>query len=277
MVSSDMTDRWLAEDAPYFDLTSKLLGIGDEPARISYFSRHEAILSSMEEAARLLARTGLSVTRTAIDGTRVDEGETFLCAEGAFGAVHTAWRVTLSLLEYSCGISTRTRRLVDAVKRVNPNVAVLSTRKIFPGTKHVSINAILAGGALPHRLGLSETILIFEYHLRDIGGYAGLAARIPELKNRACEKGICVEVGSREDAVLLAKAGVDALQFDKVPPEELRPIAAEIKGIDPRVRLIAAGGVNGENAVDYAASGVDAVSTTWMYFGKPADLSARIE
>jgi len=44
---------------------------------------------------------------------------------------------------------------------VNPDIAVFTTRKIFPGAKALAVKAIMVGGAMPYRLGLSETILIF--------------------------------------------------------------------------------------------------------------------
>ena len=62
--------------------------------------------------------------------------------------------------DIASGIATRTSQIVKKAKAVNPSVVVVTTRKAFPGTKKVAIKAIIAGGALPHRLGLSETILV---------------------------------------------------------------------------------------------------------------------
>ena len=38
------------------------------------------------------------------------------------------------------------------------------------------------------------------------------------------------------------------------------------------ITILAAGGVNGDNAAAYAATGVDVLVTTWPYFGRPADI-----
>ena len=168
--------------------------------------------------------------------------------------------------------------MVSAAREVNPRIGVLTTRKVFPGTKAVSIGAALAGGALPHRLGLGETILIFDKHLEKIeGGYEGLAKLLPGMKDRVCDKEICVEVVTEEEAMLMVNAGADALQFDKVAPDTLEDIVAKIRNTGKNVKLIAAGGVNAENAAAYAKTGIDAISTTWIYFGKPADMSVVIE
>ncbi|MDR3363362.1 MAG: ModD protein [Clostridiales Family XIII bacterium] len=282
MITRNMVDEWILEDVPYLDLTTELLGTGAAAGSIGFFSRDPVVLACVPAAEDILARCGLAVVQTARPGDRAAAGEVFLRARGRTADIHKAWKVTLNLFEYACGIATRTAKLVAAARAEAPGIAVLTTRKVFPGTKAVSIEAAVAGGALPHRLGLGETILIFDKHLSKIpDGYEGLAALLPGMRARACDKEICVEVVSAEDALLMAWAGADALQFDKVPPAELAQIvaqaraAAKARGRD--IRLIAAGGVNAENAGDYAKTGVDAISTTWIYFGKPADMSVVIE
>ena len=276
MISERLIDEWIAEDVPYFDLTTHLLGIGEEPGSIAYFSRDPITVACVEEAARILTRCGLAVTGSKKSGEKAAAGETVLSAEGSTASVHQAWKVTLNLFEYACGISTRTAKLVEAARAVNPRIAVLTTRKVFPGTKAVSIAAALAGGAVPHRLGLGETILIFENHLKKIGGYAGLEGLLPKMKDRVSDKEICVEVESEEDALQMIRAGADAIQFDKLAPDKLKGIVAKIRDTGSSARLIAAGGVNAENAAAYAEAGVNAISTTWIYFGKPADMSVTI-
>ena len=80
-----------------------------------------------------------------------------------------------------------------------------------------------------------------------------------------------------EDAILMAKSGVDVLQIDKLPVDYLTEIIAKVKNINPDMGLIATGGININNIEDYAATGVDAVVTTSLYFGKPSDISVKIE
>jgi molybdenum transport protein len=272
-----MLEDWIAEDVPYFDLTTHLLGIGAEEGGISYYSRDPITVACVEEAARIQARCGLTVTGSVKSGEKAKPHDIILRAVGPTAGIHQAWKVTLNLFEYCCGISTRTARLVENARAVNPRIAVLTTRKVFPGTKAASIAAALAGGALPHRLGLGETILIFDKHLVHVGGYDGLAKLLPAMKDRVRDKEICVEVETGEEALRMIKAGADAIQFDKMPPDEMKKAIADIRGTGSRAHIIAAGGVNADNAAAYAEAGADAISTTWIYFGKPADMSVIIE
>jgi molybdenum transport protein len=144
---------------------------------------------------------------------------------------------------------------------------------MFPGTRALSAKAVLTGGGFPHRLGLSETILVFRQHINFLGGVHELSQRIPQLRIHAREKKVLVEAETLDDALLLAAAGVDGLQFDKVQPGQLKNYVQKIRESHPNLLLLAAGGINESNVIEYADTGVDGIVTTSMYFGRPLDIS----
>ena len=145
----------------------------------------------------------------------------------------------------------------------------------MPGVKDLLMKAVTTGGAFPHRLGLSETVLVFDNHTRLMGGFDAFVEALPRIRRRCIEKKLFVEANG-EQALVLARAGVDGLQFDKLTPEQLVPLVKEIREIDPHCTLIAAGGINPKNAAEYAATGVDGLVTTALYTAKPLDMSAKI-
>ena len=100
---------------------------------------------------------------------RIAAGTVFLEGRGPAAGIHLAWKVSQTLVEYASGIATRTRRIVEAARAEAPDIAVACTRKNFPGTKEISVKAVLAGGAQMHRLGLSETLLVFPEHATFLG------------------------------------------------------------------------------------------------------------
>jgi len=275
--STALIDRLLAEDVPYGDLTTHLLGIGDRAARIRFAARDEIVVAGVPVARELCRRVGAEITFSLDSGQRVGRGDPLLVAEGPAAGLHAAWKVCANVFESCCGIATRTRALVDAARSAAPGIGVFGTRKVFPGVKELAIEALEAGGALPHRLGLSETVLVFEQHTALLGGIEALVDAVPGLRRDACEKRVLAEVTRRDEALLLAAAGVDGLQFDKVPPSELAGIVAAVREVDQRIVLIAAGGITGTNAADYAATGVDGLASSWMYAGRPADIGVVIE
>ncbi|MGP1683706.1 MAG: ModD protein, partial [Giesbergeria sp.] len=80
-----------------------------------------------------------------------------------------------------------------------------------------------------------------------------------------------------DDAFAAINAGADVLQFDKVAPEQLRAWCPQLRERSPNLGLLAAGGVNGQNAADYAATGVDALVTSCLHHAPPADVGVRVE
>lgn len=270
-------DAFLLEDVPYGDLTTTVLGIAAERGRIAYRTRHATVLSSTEEAARLLTRTGCEIESMLPSGETVPVGTTILAATGTAASLHAGWKAALNILEYCCGIATRTREMVDAARAANPRIAIVVTRKTFPGTKRLATKAAVAGGASPHRLGLSETVLVFDHHLTFVGGLDAGLARIDEFREAAPEKTIAFEVACVADGVKAARAGVDIIQADKMDPASVAELVTAIRDAGRPTRVSAAGGVNLHNAAAYAATGVDFLVTSCLYWGKPADIAVTIE
>lgn len=270
-------DRYLVEDAPYGDLTTQLLGIGANPGCMTIRARHFMIVSSAEEAARMLQKAGCTLESVLSSGSAVNQGDVLIVATGSAAALHLGWKPVANLLEAACGIATRTRAIVDVARAENPQIEVVATRKIFPGTKRVATKAVLAGGGYPHRLGLSETVLVFSQHTVFLGGLEECLARVPEYRRALPEKKIEVEVTTRDEALRACRAGVDLVQVDKMSPEEFAELVLQVRAAGLEVKIAAAGGVNLDNAAAYAAAGADLLVTSAMYWGKPADISVTIE
>lgn len=269
-------EQLIREDVPYFDLTTFALGIGSTPGRICFTTRHPTVICGTEEVGRMLELCGATVKTRCDSGSLLTPGSIFLEADGPAQALHRGWKVAVNLLEYVSGIATRTRGLVDAARAVNPAVAVVTTRKIFPGTRALTIKAILAGGATPHRLGLGETVLVFPQHLAFLNGLDGFIALLDTTKQANPEKKICVEVECQEDAVRVARAGVDVIQIDKMPPQHLLATVHAVREVSSGTQIAAAGGITQDNIREYAATGVDILVTTAAYFGKPADIGVTM-
>lgn len=274
-ISNARLDYFIAEDVPYIDLTSEILGIDSMPGEMEYFSREACVVAGVDEIVRIAIAEGCDAKALFKAGEHVEPGETIISVRGTAGQLHRVWKVGLNLLDHLSAVATKTRTMVDAVHAVNPRCEVLTTRKSMPGCKDLLVEAVMCGGAFPHRLGLSETVLVFDHHMKFLGGFDEFVRLIPEFRSRCIEKKLFVEA-SAEQARILAAAGVDGIQFDKVPIDELGALVEELRAIDPRVTLIAAGGINPQNAAAYAATGVDGLATTALFTAKPLDMSVRM-
>lgn len=268
-------DYFISEDVPYLDLTSEVLGVADQAGEMEYYTREECVLAGTDVVRRIARNLGCEVVAVRYDGDRIAAGESFMTLRGPASALHQVWKVGLNTFDHLSAVATKTRQMVDAAHEANPRCEILTTRKSMPGAKDLLTAAVRAGGAWPHRLGLSETVLVFDHHIAFLGGFDAFVERLPEVKRRCVEKKLFVEAGE-EQARILARAGVDGIQFDKVPVERLASLVEELRAIDPHLTLIAAGGINPGNAAAYAATGVDGLATTAPFSAKPLDMSVRM-
>lgn len=276
LLPDSVLDAYLADDVPLLDLTTHVLGIGAARGRMNFFARDGMVLACVEEAARLVERSGAMADVHKVSGDTLQSGEAILTATGQAAALLRSWKIAQNLVEVASGIATATREIVTAARAAAPQVSVACTRKNAPGTKPLSVKAILSGGAVPHRLGLSETILIFPEHRAFLAETT--AKSIVALARRdAGEKKIVVEVGGVAEAVAFAQAGADVIQAEKFTPDLIATLRREIDRLFPRPLIAAAGGVNAGNAAAYAAAGADILVTSAPYWAKPRDVAVKIE
>jgi molybdenum transport protein len=229
----------------------------------------------VEEAARAFVIAGARSEIIRGSGSELASGTVFLKASGRADSLHAAYKTAQNIMEYSSGIAARASAMVKNARRASPNVEVSVTRKHFPGTKLLSLKAALAGGASIHRLGLSDSILVFDQHRIFTGGNEGFLSLLEDISGRFPEKKIAAEAGDSEEAIMYAKSGVDVVQCERFEPSELRELVTRLREINPNVKILAAGGLNADNAFDYAAAGIDALVTSWVYFGKPEDIKMK--
>ena len=274
-IADSRLDFFMAEDVPYVDLTTLVLGIAAERGEMEYYSREKCVVAGIDEVERIARKQGCECERLHDSGDAVSAGETLLRVRGNAGDLHQVWKVGLNLLDHLSAVATKTRKMVDAVHAVAPDCEVLTTRKSMPGVKDLLTEAIIAGGAFPHRLGLSETVLVFDHHMEFMGGFDAFVEQLPRIRRRCVEKKLFVEA-TPEQARILVAAGVDGIQFDKVQPNALSDLVPELRACNPHVTLIAAGGINPANAAEYATTGVDGLVTTALFTAKPLDMSVRM-
>jgi molybdenum transport protein len=269
-------ERLLEEDAGFGDLTSEALGLAGQRGRIRFAARGGYVLAGVEIAAAMLARVGVTAEVARGSGARIADDETFLTGEGDAAALHLAWKPSQTLVEALSGVATAARALVDAVERVDANVRVACTRKSFPGGRRLSHLAVRAGGAILHRTGLAETVLVFAEH-RAFCADESLAALAMRLRRAAPEKKIGVEVGRVAEACAAIAAGFDVVQLERFAPAAVAEVAGFAAGRDARPVIAAAGGVNAGNAADYVRAGATLIVTSAPYSAPPREVAVTIE
>ena len=269
--------EYIRGDLPYFDLTTHLLALPPQTGTLRIMTRQPVVAACTEEAARIGELLGCEATGCCASGDTAAAGSVLLELRGSHEALHNAWRLCQILLEYACGMATRAHDMLQKARAANPHCELLVTRKNFPFAKRFVMRALTCSGAMPHRLGLSETVLVFEQHRALYPDAAAFADALRALKRRCVEKKLSVESESLEDAQWLLSLGAEVIQMDKCTPETLEKLVAFKREHYPDAVILAAGGINPANVDAFAATGVDGVVTSSPYQAGMADLTAKWE
>jgi molybdenum transport protein len=266
----------LQDDCPCGDATTFTLGIGERPGRLVFRARQPMVVCGSEEAARMGELRGLLVDGTVRgSGSHLDKDEIILSLRGNAGALHSVWKTAQTLMEYLSGIASATAAIVDAARRGHSEAAVACTRKNFPGTKAAAMKSVLCAGAAPHRLGLSETLLVFAEHRVFLDEQP--ATTLARLRRTWPERRVVVEVGNEDEAMRWASAGADVLQLEKMSPEQVAELSSRIQASTFRPVIAAAGGVNAGNAEAYVRAGARLLVSSAPYFSPPRDVAVRLD
>ncbi len=270
-------EELLADDVPYGDLTTDALGIGAVSGTMHFTARDPMVLALAEDAAAFIELAGCRVELFASSGSALEAGSPILTARGPASALLRSWKVAQTLIEAWSGVATDARAIVAAATAVAPHIAVACTRKSIPGTKRFAVAAVKAGGAVMHRLGLSETVLVFPEHQAFLGQepFVGLVER---LRRAAPEKKLVIEVTTLRAAIVAAAVGFDVIQAEKFTPVEIAALVARMATSSARSRplVAAAGGIHAGNVAAYAQAGADIVVTSSPYLARPRDVQVRI-
>jgi len=270
--TSSEIDRLINEDMPLFDLTKELMDIRTA-GKIKFITRKDTVVTANNLIEKLCEKLNLKVIFKEKNGNFIKAGSKLFEAEGE--NVLILWKVAQNIYEYALSVSTYTYEMVNIAKKINPHIEILTTRKIIPFTKKIALNAIMDGGAFPHRVTTTETILVFDNYIRLYGGWDKFFKDFENLKHKAVEKKWVVECEDLEKAKKLINIKVDVIQLDKVDVETTKKIVELAKKAD--IKVLSAGGVNKENVKDYAKTGVDGIVTTAPYFAKGADVKVVID
>lgn len=277
-----LIDAALAEDLGAGDVTTGWTVPEGAEGEAVIVARQTGVLAGLDVAAavflRFDGRLALRVDRE--DGDAVEAGDRVLAMSGSLASILGAERTALNFLGRLSGVATAASRYVRAVE--GTGCRVLDTRKTTPGWRELEKRAAVSGGAVNHRAGLYDMVLIKENHIRAAGGISrALESAIG--RARAADLEVEIEVttfdeleqalagdsqGARPDRILLDNMTVDQLE---------RAVARVRELAAPRPLLEASGGVTLDTARRIANTGVDYLSAGAITHSAPAlDLSLQV-
>ncbi len=281
----------LRDDLAAGDLTAESLGLPRTRVSAAVVARESGVAAGLQEFALLYRSNGVDVVLEKCDGEEIRAGETILLAQGEQTKLLALERVGLNLLQRMSGIATASHRVQAHIRQSGSEAAVVGTRKTPWGM--LDKRALHLGGIGTHRLNLADAILIKNNHLALLASSEEEAAPLAvERAWKSRRQSAFIEVEVRGEAAaraaaktvrgLLEKSGEEypcILMLDNMDPARI----TEVLGMLRRENLLdytlveASGGISEENAVEYAATGVDAISIgSLTHSVRALDLSQKV-
>ena len=183
-------------------------------------------------------------------------------------------RTVLDMLLHASSIATLTRKYVQLIEPYG--VKLLDTRKTRPLLRVFEKYATRTGGAVNHRMGLDDSLMIKDTHLKTI---KNLKAYILNARKKIpFTAKIEVEAETFEIAKMAFEAKCDIVMYDNMTPEKITEIVAFRDENYPHILLEASGNISLETIESYAKSGVDAISSgSLIHQANWIDLSMKMD
>jgi nicotinate-nucleotide pyrophosphorylase (carboxylating) len=266
--------RALAEDVGSGDVTTLATVPQDALALAVITQKAPGVIYGLRAAELAFEQLdeGASSTRLTEEGRWREDGGPVMQVRGKARALLTGERTALNFLAHLSGVATMAARAAHAVQ--GTGAQILDTRKTTPGLRALEKAAVAAGGAVNHRAGLHDAILIKENHIAAAGGIAAAVERA-RAGAPALAGTLEVEVRDPEEIEQALAAGAPRLLLDNMDLEQLTAAVSQVAG---RAELEASGGVNLQSLGDVARTGVEWISMGALTHSAPAlDLSLTLE
>lgn len=237
-------------------------------------AKSDGILAGVKYA-KVLARTEkFDCKFLKYDGEVIKKGDILAELEGKASILLSSERTFLNMLQHASGIATMANKYAKLVE--GTGVVLLDTRKTRPQLRDFEKYASRVGGAINHRLGLDDCLMLKDTHLRTIDN---LEEFIKKARKRiSWVTKIEIECETFEQVKVAMKAGGDIIMCDNMQPEQIKEVVRYRNENYPHVLLEASGNISLDTIKEYASTGVDAISSgsiihqaTWLDFSMKFD------
>lgn len=239
--------------------------------------KEEGLLAGVEIAQKIfsLLEPEATVELFMQDGQHMKPGDQAFIVSARVHTILKAERLVLNILQRMSGIATLTNTYVQQLKGYHTRI--LDTRKTTPNFRYFEKEAVRIGGGVNHRFGLYDMIMLKDNHIDFCGG---IEKAIDKAHTYTMEKGlnlrIEVETRTLDDVRIVvnkAKGRVFRIMFDNFTPDQIREALLITDG---QFETEASGGINLQNIVSYAETGVDYVSVgALIHQARSLDLSLK--
>jgi nicotinate-nucleotide pyrophosphorylase (carboxylating) len=251
----------LKEDIPEGDYSSIACIDENATSTAKLIAKQDGILCGVDVFCMVFdimdTKKDIKIERFIEDGQTIHKGDLILKISGNARNILSSERTALNYIQLLSGIATTTSKYVRLLGDVHTKL--LDTRKTTPGLRILEKYAVKVGGACNHRMGLSDMIMLKDNHIDFAGGITNAIEKTNKyLSDNNLDLKIEIEVRDFKELDEVLKVGkVNRIMLDNFSSTDLKKAVEIICG---RYETEASGGINYDNIVSYAQSGVDYIS-----------------
>jgi nicotinate-nucleotide pyrophosphorylase (carboxylating) len=239
--------------------------------------KEEGVLAGVEVAQKVFyyLEPGTKFFISKKDGEQMLKGDIAFEVEARVHTILQCERLALNCMQRMSGIATLTKKFADKLKGYHTRI--LDTRKTTPNFRLLEKEAVRIGGGINHRMGLYDMLMLKDNHIDYCGGLEKAISKAYDyIQNKKPQLKIEVETRTVEDVkkvVAVGEGKVFRIMLDNFSPALIKEA---LKIIDGKFETEASGGINLDNVISYAETGVDYVSIGGLiHQARSLDLSLK--
>lgn len=277
IVLDPLLEAWLREDIGRGDRTTQALFSDASPdGKAVWVLKEAGLVAGLPIAARVFTLLDPRVQFSAdvMEGQWGDRDTVIAQLEGPLDALMTGERVALNLAMRLSGIATLTNKYVEAIADLPTQF--VDTRKTTPGLRLLEKYATQVGGAVNHRMGLDDSVMLKDNHIAAAGSIGEAIARI---RHRIpYPLSIEVEAESLDQVQEALRYDIDIIMLDNMSLIEMSRAVERIRRVNGHVKIEASGNITLETIRAVAETGVDYISSSAPITRSPwLDLSMKLQ
>jgi nicotinate-nucleotide pyrophosphorylase (carboxylating) len=272
-----LIEEALAEDVGDGDHSTLSSIPADKKGKAVLKIKQDGILAGINVAEKIFRFVEPAVVFNAFkkDGDEMKNGETAFETEAHIHTILKCERLVLNCMQRMSGIATLTREYVNKIKEYHTKI--LDTRKTTPNFRLLEKEAVKIGGAVNLRFGLYDMIMLKDNHIDYAGGLETAISKAYDY-TQINKKHLKIEVETRslddvKKVCAVGKGKVFRIMLDNFTPEK---VTEALRTINKEFETEASGGINFDNIISYAETGVDYVSIGGLiHQARSLDLSLK--
>lgn len=256
-----MLTGWLQEDLGRGDRTTLGLGaLTTQTRQAVWVAKASGVIAGLPIAQKVFTLLDQAVEFTPLvpEGQVCEAGTAIAKIHGSLATLLMGERVALNLAMHLSGIATLTQQFVHQIADLPTQLT--DTRKTTPGLRALEKYATQLGGAVNHRFGLDDAVMIKDNHIAAAGDIQTAVRHI----RQAMPYPLTIEVEAETlDMVQEALAAqVDIIMLDNMAVDDMRKAVTLIRQNRHPVKIEASGNVTLATVRAIAATGVDYISSS---------------